>query len=85
MKSLWQGARKRCKVAIRDQQARATRDHRLAHAAGVDADHWPAGGLCLDRDEAELLDVGHHQRRGLGVQPSQFQVVHSAQELGLAW
>ena len=38
-------------------------------AAGVDADHRPAGGLRLHGGDAELLDVGHDERRAPGVEP----------------
>ena len=67
---LAQRARQRPGVAGRDEQAGAAGDDGLAQAAGVDADHRPARGLRLDRGDAELLDVGHDERRRPGVEPA---------------
>jgi glycosyltransferase involved in cell wall biosynthesis len=70
--------------AVRDEHARATGNHRLPHAAGVDSDHRSAGRLGLDSSDAELLDARHHKRSGLGVQARELVVGDSTQEVSLA-
>ena len=72
----------RLDVAGLDQDPGLPVPDRLQRAAAGDGDHRPAGGLCLDRGDAELLDVGKDQRPGLGVELGELGVVDPAEEAG---